>query len=204
MRKFSFLIITLFSGPMTYAQWTGKAGINLIPVITRNVEVTSEFGNRSWYALTGDIGYTFNTGHVGFFDKDVHDLHNKRRTSGLYARLGARWYTPGFGASREVRFYVNPLLVISNYRQTAIRDRELPPTEVSASGTVLIPALRAGFSRPVSKKLTIDFGAQKALNPKRDDMFGIKSRNYQPGTGSGQSTEFMGYLQGYLTLKIGF
>lgn len=209
MRKVSFLILILFSGPVAYAQWAGKAGINFIPLIYKSVEVTSEFSNRPWYALTGDVGYTFNTNQWSMFDPLVYDSHEGHRTSGFYSRLGARLYTPGFGPSRKVRFYVNPLVVISNYRQTAFRMPEegtnQSPVKVSASGTVLIPALRIGFTRPVSEKLTIDFGMQKALNPERDDIIGlIRSRNYQPGTGSGQSTDRIGYLQGYLALKVGF
>ncbi len=204
-------MLILSAPPAAYAQWTGKAGINFIPVVASSAEVTSEFSNRPWYALTADAGYTFNTGYTGIFDDKVWDFHKRRRTSGLYGRLGGRLYTPGFGPSREVRFYVNPLLVISGYRQTAFKsseDPELPPVKVSASGTVLIPALRIGFTRPVSRKLIIDFGVQKALNPKRDDMIGSWARNYQPGAGSGQnppfigSTQLMRYLQGYLALKM--
>ncbi len=205
MRRLFCIVLMLSAVSVAHAQWTGKAGVNFVPLIATSTEVTSEFSNRSWYALTADVGYTFFTNHIGMFDYKVGDSHRKRRTSGFYSRLGGRLYTPGFGPSREVRFYVNPLLVISNYRQTAMKssyeDPELPPVKVSASGTVLIPALRIGFTRPVSKKLTIDFGVQKALNPNRDDMIGTRLRNYQPGAGSGQSTPFMGYLQGYFALK---
>ena len=177
--------------------------------------MTTEFGNR-WYALTADAGYTFNTGYTGIYDDKVWDFYSRRRTSGLYSRLGGRLYTPGFGPSREVRFYVNPLLIISSYRQTALRssdtDPDQAPVKVSTSGRVLIPALRIGFTRPVSRKLSIDFGVQKALNPKRDDMMGSRLRNYQPGAGShqnplfleGRHTRALGYLQGYLALKIKF
>ncbi len=216
MRRLFCITLILSAAPAAYAQWTGKAGINFIPVIAKSVEVTSEFSNRSWYALTADAGYTFNTGYTGISDYLDWDFYDRRRTSGLYARLGGRLYTPGFGPSREVRFYINPLMVISNYRQTALRsspeDPKLPPVKVSASGTVLIPALRIGFTRPVSRKLSIDFGVQKSLNPKRDDMMGSRLRNYQPGAGSHQNplflevrhTRALGYLQGYLTLKVGF
>ncbi len=203
------MALMLLSALAVHAQWTAKAGINFVPLIAASTEAASEFSNRPWYALTCDVGYTFNTGHQGFFSDDVYDFYERRRTSGFYSRLGARLYTSGFGPSRKVRFYVNPLVVISNYRQTAFRMPEegtnQSPVKVSASGTVLIPALRIGFTRPVSEKLTIDFGMQKALNPERDDIIGlIRSRNYQPGTGSGQSTDRIGYLQGYLTLKVGF
>lgn len=214
MRVLFCIALMLSAASAAHAQWIGKAGINIIPAVASSAEVTSDFSNRSWYALTADVGYTFNTGYTGIYDDKVWDFHSRRRTSGLYGRLGGRLYTPGFGPSREVRFYVNPLLVISGYRQTALRssyeDPEQPPVKVSASGTVLVPALRMGFTRPLSQKLSIDFGVQKALNPRRDDMIGSRSRNYQPGAGSGQNPPFIGsgqttrYLQGYLALKIGF
>lgn len=209
MKRFLYVSgIILFAAAAAHAQWTGKAGVNFVPLVARSVEATAEISNRSWYALTADLGYTFNTGHIGMFDYRVYDFYEDRKTAGIYSRLGARWYTNGFGPSKDVRFYVNPLLVISNYRQTALRtspeEQNLPPVKVSASGTVLLPALRIGFTRSLSQKLSIDFGAQKALSPRRDDMFGTRMRNYQPGAGSGQSTPTVGYLQGYLALKMKF
>lgn len=122
-------------------------------------------------------------------------------------RVGVRGYTPFFGPSRKVRFYVNPLLIVSNYRQSAILytiDSSRPPQPLTVSGTNLIPALRVGFTKDFNDRLTLDFGAHKALKPSRYNYFGFTPRNYQPGAGAGQSSPFISYLQGFATLKVSF
>jgi hypothetical protein len=188
------------------AQWQKQVGINVVPLLAQSLEATSEFSHTAWYSLSLDVGYTYRSRYKGIGYREFHDGHNNRTTSGVYARFGPRFYTPGFGPSKKVRFYVNPLLVFSSYRQQAdfvsdVMDQK-NTSPVSARGAVLIPALRVGLSRPVSKRMVIDFGAQKARKPGRDDLFGSPARNYQPGTGAGERFFFnRPYLQGYFALK---
>lgn len=204
-----FLLFIFLANPV-WAQWTSKVGINLPPLIGSSLEVTSEFSNREWYAVTVDFGYTFNTHFRGFYDDKVWDGYKDLRTSGVYGRLGFRLYTREFGPSQKVRFYLNPLLVVSNYSQSArfFDVMSTPPFEegepVRVQGTVLVPGLRLGFTRVLNRRFMLDFGVQKTLNPPRNNLIGLRKYNYQPGVGSTNVTPWLDYLQGYFSFKFIF
>lgn len=204
-----FLLFIFLANPV-WAQWTSKVGINLPPLIGSSFEATSEFSNREWYAVTVDLGYTWNSSFLGIYDDKAWDGYKDFRTSGVYGRLGFRLYTREFGPSQKVRFYLNPLWVVSNYSQSA-RFFDVMSTQplgegepVKVQGTVLVPGLRLGFTRVLNRRFMLDFGVQKTLNPPRNNLIGLRKDNYQPGVGSTNVTPWLDYLQGYFSFKFIF
>lgn len=67
------LLLILLLPAWASAQWQRKAGVNPVPLIARSAEITTEFSYVKWYSLTADVGYTFNTGHVGMIHHAIWD-----------------------------------------------------------------------------------------------------------------------------------
>lgn len=208
MGRSLLIFVMLLLGPLvSSAQWRSKLGVNVVPVIAKTLEVTSEFSNHPSYSLHFNAGYTFSTSHIGMIDYDVFDGVKDRKTSGVFAKIGARFY-PLSIKGREPRnsFFVGGSAILSQYRQTAMKtDVSLVESEyvsVSAKGITVAPALSLGFTSRISKRLALDWGVQKSFLYRKNDFIGRQRRNYQPGMGSGQSSPFMGYLQGIVAIKF--
>lgn len=210
MKVFSSLLLVLAS-TICQAQWQASAGINFAPLIARSVELNSEFMKHPGYALNLNIGGTFNTGHVGLIDFKKYDGVTNRRTSGAFVKAGGKLYPSGLsGKQRRNNFYVGALVIVSQYKQSALK-REFQNGEFSdisipssVEGVTAFPAISFGFVHNISRQLILDWGVQKSFVIRKDDYLGTKMRNYQPGGGSHQSDPFIGYLQGILSLKYRF
>ena len=142
-------------------------------------------------------------------DYDVFDGVKDRKTSGVFAKIGARFY-PLSIKGREPRnsFFIGGSAILSQYRQTAMKtdvskiELESIYEPTSVKGVTIAPALALGFTTRISKRLFLDWGVQKSFLYRKNDFIGTQRRNYQPGMGSGQSSPFMGYLQGIVAIKF--
>lgn len=207
MKKLLF-VLCVFSFRDASAQATGYVGINTVPVIARTLELTSELRPQPAYGITFNTGYTFNTNHTGFVDADVLEAIDNRKTSGAFFKLGGRVYLASLkGRKPASNIFAGILIIGSQYHQkamTASLDDAPPasfvPTPLQAKGFIMSPAVNAGFSFTLSKKLLLEAGVQHTFRVKREDFIGRRQRNYQPGMGSGQSQPLQ-YLQGMLNLK---
>jgi hypothetical protein len=190
------------------AQWQSRIGLNVVPLVAKSLEVTSEFSHHPVYSLNFNAGYTFNTGYLPLFDIKFYDGVEKRRTSGAFAKAGGRVY-PGSlnGRERRANFFVGAGLIVSEYKQKALKadlssgSLDLDYRPVSSKGVILCPSFSMGFTAKVAKKMYLDWGIQKAFVNREDDLIGKKYRNYQPGAGSGQVHSLTQYIQGILVLK---
>jgi len=210
--KKRILFLFIFCLPsLSFAQWNAQLGVNVIPVIAKTLEISSEFSHHPGYSLTLNAGYTLKTGFTGIPDYKVYDYISERQTSGAFLKTGGRLYLQSLnGTQRRTNFFIGAALIISQYNQKALRRLTGPNYEntdnyvnVDSKGVSLCPAVSMGFSRRLSKKFTLDWGLQKAFLNRGDDFIGTKNRNYQPGAGSGQSI-ISEYFQGNLTLKYQF
>ena len=208
MKKLLQLVIFVSIPATSFAQWKADVGLNVIPLMARSVEISSELRRHPAYSLNFNVGYTFKSGHIGLADYKVYDFITKRRTSGGFLKAGGRIYLTGLsGKERKTDFFVGAQVIVSQYHQTAIREpidggqNYVGRSAVSANGIIVSPAVSFGLARELSKKLSMDCGVQKSFVTDRDDYIGRSARNYQPGMGSGQSDPFIGYLQGILALR---
>ncbi|GGN06149.1 hypothetical protein GCM10010967_46660 [Dyadobacter beijingensis] len=197
---------------MARAQWKTSLGVNIPPVIAKSVEISSELSRHPAYSLNFNIGHTFKTGHTGLIDRKVNDGIRERRTSGTFVKAGVRLYpTSTSGKKKRNHFFVGATLILSQYKQTALRQNLLNDTggidirtPVSVKGTTLFPAATIGFQHNLTKFLILDWGVQKSFVFRENNYLGLKDRNYQPGAGSAQSDPFIGYFQGIVALKYQF
>ncbi|MCF2447223.1 hypothetical protein L0657_24930 [Dyadobacter sp. CY345] len=208
MKKGILLFFISCLPSLVSAQWNAQLGVNVIPLIAKTLEVTSEFSHHPGYSLNVNAGYTFKTGFVGIPDYKIYDYISDRQTSGAFLKAGGRLYLRSLtGVQRRTNFFVGAAIIVSQYDQTALRRLVTPNGEntenyvdVSAKGVSFCPAFSIGFSRRIGEKFTFDWGLQKALVTRENDFIGTRRRNYQPGAGSGQSV-FLSYFQGILSLK---
>lgn len=190
------------------AQWNAQLGVNVIPVIAKTLEITSEFSRHPGYSLNVHAGYTFKTGFVGIPDYKIYDYVSDRQTSGAFLKAGGRLYLRSLtGVERRTNFFIGGALIVSQYNQTALRRLVTSTGEntenyenVRSKGVSFCPSFSIGFSRRITNKFTIDWGLQKAFVNREHDFIGTRRRNYQPGAGSGQSV-FSNYFQGILSLQ---
>jgi len=208
MKKCVLFLLICILPLSSFAQWSAQLGVNVIPVISKTLEVSSEFSTHPGYSLNFNAGYTFKTGFVGIPDYKVYDYISERKTSGAFLKAGGRLYLRSLtGTQRKTNFFLGAALIVSQYKQTALRRLTGPNFEntdnyvdVNSNGVTLCPAISMGFSSRLSENFSLDWGLQKAFVNRDSDLIGRKERNYQPGAGSGQSI-IIGYLQGILTLK---
>ena len=208
MKKLLQLLILVGIPATSLAQWKADVGLNVVPLIARSVEISSEFSKHPGYSLNFNLGYTFNSSHVGLTDYDVYDFISNRKTSGAFVKFGGRLHLASLGGrERRTNFFVGAQVIASQYRQTAIREpidggqNYVGRSAISANGTNVSPAVSLGFTRKITQKFTLEWGVQKSFISQRNDYIGRRARNYQPGMGSGQSDPFIGYLQGILALR---
>ncbi|SDF72096.1 hypothetical protein SAMN04487996_11222 [Dyadobacter soli] len=210
--KIFYLLIFVLASATGHAQWKANLGVNIPPVIGSPAEISSEFTRHPGYSLNFNLGHTFKTGHTGLINYNVYDGVSERKTSGTFLKAGARIYPISFsGKQRRNHFFIGAFLVLSQYRQTALK-RELSEdlvfgdsyTPISAKGVVLFPAATIGFQNRLGKSLLLDWGVQKSFVIREGNYLGSRMRNYQPGAGSPQSDPWIGYFQGVLSLKYQF
>lgn len=206
MRNLLF-VVCLFTIQYVSSQTTKYVGINIVPTIARTLELTSELRPKPAYGITFNTGYTFNTGHNGFTDLDVLELIDNRKTKGLFFKLGGRVYLTSLkGQERTTNFFLGAGIIGSQYNQKALKTPPTDtywmyiPTKFHSKGFIVSPAVNAGFSFRISKKLLLETGLQHTLLVKRDDFIGRHHRNYQPGMGSGQAQPIK-YIQGIINVK---
>lgn len=211
MKLFSLSLFFLASASC-HAQWKTSVGINLLPIIAKSAEISSEFSRHPGYSLNLHLGHTFKTGHTGLIDYDVYDGVSQRRTSGTFLKAGARLYPTSIsGKQKRNHFFVGAYFILSQYRQTALQ-RELSQdsqfsdiyTPVSRKGSIIFPAGTIGFQHNLTRFLILDWGVQKSFVLRENNYLGRRGRNYQPGAGSAQSDPFIGYFQGIVSLKYKF
>ncbi|TLV03730.1 hypothetical protein [Dyadobacter luticola] len=206
---FPLLLSMLILPAAAQAQWTRQIGINVVPLIARTLEVNSEFSDHPGYGLTLSAGHTFRTPHTGLINYDVYDGIDDRKTSGTFVKAGIKLNLNSItGTVQRTNFYIGTALILSQYRQTAMK-RELDDVDrvtfpVSTSGVTLCPAVSMGFTTKIGKHLIFDWGVQKAFVYREDDFIGTRARNYQPGAGAEQATPFVSYVQGMLSLRYRF
>ena len=209
MKKLLQLILLIISFPgVSIAQWKADIGVNVIPIIAKSVEITSEFKRHPGYSINVNLGYTFDTGHIGLADYKVYDFISNRKTSGAFLKAGGRLYLASLGGKkRQTDFFIGAQIIGSQYHQTAIREpidggqNYVGKSAFSANGVIISPAVSFGITREIYKKFLLECGIQKSFISYRDDYLGRSARNYQPGMGSGQSDPFIGYLQGIVAVR---
>jgi hypothetical protein len=204
------LISALLLPVMSIGQWTKQIGINVVPIIAKSWEFSSESNKHPGYSLTFNTGATFGAEHNGMVDHKVFDGVSSRRTSGFFLKPGARLYLASLkGRERRSNFYVGGSVIFSQYRQTAMQrvlqeDGHSSQNKVSilSKGVAICLAFSLGFTRRITDRFSLDWGFQKGFVLRKDDYLGTSKRNYQPGVGSNQSDPFVGYIQGNLSAKF--
>ena len=210
MRNLCFsigLLIACFSD--LQAQWQKCVGLNMLPLIARTIELTSEFGPHPAYALTVNVGYTHRSPFDGIVKVKVYDGVKDRQSSGGFLKVGGRLYLLSLtGRQPPVNLFAGAQLIGSQYHQTGtvqIIDPGFSPVPqapyVEANGFVWGAAVTGGLTVRMAKRVTLDGGIQYGFQPTRHDYIGDRSFNYQPGFGISRTGSRVTSLQGILTVK---
>jgi hypothetical protein len=190
MKKVCLLLILSALGNDTMAQWSTRIGMNLLPITVRSLELNTEFGPKSCFAFTTNIGYVDKTSYEGLSGSKVWDGVTERKTSGFFYKAGARYYFRSYAATApKVNIFAGALLIGSHYFKTAYRDdfTETGPIKVSKSGFSWGPALVAGLTFRINSHVQMDTGVQFGFLPKADRNIGRGSFNYEPGFGASKT-----------------
>ncbi|TDE10821.1 hypothetical protein [Dyadobacter psychrotolerans] len=191
-------------------QWSSQVGLNFAPLISKSLEINSEFSRHAAFSLNANFGYTFKTAYTGQDFRKVHDGVYDRITSGAFGKAGLKFYPANLsGTPGKTNFYVGVFLIVSQYKQTAMRTMlessywPSPQVAVTAKGVTYCPAVTIGFTRNMGNHLALDWGLQRSF-VYREDFIGRPRNNYQPGAGSYLFADVLGYLQGILSVKYRF
>lgn len=200
------LLISCCLSGVCMAQWNTKIGINVVPLITKTLDIESEFSYHPGFAFQVGIGGTFNTSYQGLIHFDVYDGIEDRRTSGAFFKAGGKLYLNNLkGVVHRNNFFIGATGVFSYYHQKAMK-RDLNTEDidnvksypVEVKGLLFAPTISTGFWHRLNDKLSLEWGVQVPLYISRNNFLGLRDRNFQPGLGSGS---LIPYLQGILMLK---
>jgi outer membrane protein W len=191
MKKIYLLLLLLAIYGNAAAQWEKRIGVNLLPLTVRSLEITSEFSPKSCFAFTLNAGYVNNTAYEGLSGSKVGDGVTERKTSGIFYKAGARYYFRSYAdVPPKVNIFAGLLLIGSNYSKTAYQDdyvTQTGPEKVTKSGFSWGPALTAGLTFRINRRIHLDAGVQYGFLPKADRNIGIQSFNYEPGFGASKT-----------------
>ncbi len=189
MKRLTLLLLFSLLTPHVFAQWEKRIGVNLLPISIGSYEVSSEFNRNPHLSLVLNGGYVHKTRHLPLIDYKVGDGVDNRRTSGVFYKVGVRYYVlRPTEVPRKANLFMSALIIGSHYSRTAdLIDYSnlVDPTytKTSQKGFSWGPAMAIGLTFRLSGRFSLDAGVQYSYLMKDDHWLGKKNRNYEPGFG---------------------